>query len=353
MKTRTLGRTGLEVSELGLGGIKFGGIDQQTVTELVARAIGKDVNLIDTARGYGDSEEKIGRALTGQRDKVILSSKAFVLTAREMRTELEASLRNLKTDCIDIYKVHNLRMPEDYDMATGPGGAVEELERARREGLVRYVGISCHRYQDTLERAILSGRFDVIMVAYNMLNDELMDERILPLAKEHNVGTLIMKPLGGGVLGARPASLTVHGNGTAIRVADAIAFVLANDCVNCAVVGMKHVDELAENLEAVERAAQLGADRIKSMVEAVEVVSREFCRTCGYCQPCPEGILIPVVLRHLFYAKEYGLEEWARGRYKMVEVKADNCTGCEECVAKCPYDLPIPDLLEEAHDLLS
>ena len=352
MDMRTLGRTGLEVSALGLGTIKFGGMDQGVVDELVASAVDSGVNIMDTASGYGDSEQKLGNALVGRREEVILCSKSAVRTAPEMRKDLETSLRLLKTDCIDIYMAHNLRLPEEYDLASGPGGAIEELERARDEGLIRHVAISCHRYQDTLARAITSGRFDVVMVAYNVLNDELMDERILPMARQHNIGTLIMKPLGGGVLGHAPDAVTLEGSAGAITPADAIAFVLANPNVDCAVVGMQTVAELEEDLAAVARAGDLRADEISAMVEAAEALGKDFCRACGYCQPCPNGILIPVILRHLFYAKQYGLGEWARGRYGMVEVKADTCTRCEECLEKCPYDLAIPDLLEEAHALL-
>jgi len=356
MEKRTLGRTGLEVSAIGLGGIKFDGISEEAVAELVNRAIDKGINLIDTARVYDHSERRIGEALKGRRDEVILSSKTQALSADEMRREIEASLRDLQTDYIDIYKTHNLRLPDDYDRATASGGALEALEKARDEGLIRHIGISCHRYHDTLERAILSGRFDLIMVAYNVLNDELMDERIMPLAKEHGLGTLIMKPLGGGVLGAPPEALQIEdasGGARALTVADAIGFVLASPHVDCAVVGMTSVEELEQDVAAAEQAAQFTPERAAALTEAAEAFGKDFCRGCGYCLPCPEGIIIPVILRHLFYFKTYGLEEWAKGRYRMVEVKADNCVACEECMEKCPYDLKIPELLEEAHELLS
>jgi len=356
MERQLLGRTGLEVTRIGLGGIKFGLIDQDVAIELVNVAIDRGINLVDTARGYPDSETRIGEALAGRRDQVILSSKSPVLAADEMRGDLEASLEALRTDFIDIYKIHNLRLPEDYDKATGPGGALEALEKARNEGLIGHIGISCHRYHDTLERAIQSGRFDVIMVAYNVLNDELMDEHIMPLAKSNNVGVLVMKPLAGGVLGAAPKSLKLQAGESKvgiISVKDAIRFVLANENVDCAVVGVTCVDELEEDVAAVDEAGRLSQEEISVMVEAAESFGRKFCRACGYCQPCPNGILIPIILRHLFYLKEYGLKTWAKGRYGMVEVKADNCTRCDECVERCPYDLPIPDLLEEAHERLS
>ena len=353
MQKRALGRTGLEVSALGLGGIKFPGVDQDQVNRIVNGAIDRGVNLIDSARGYGDSEERIGRALAGRRDEVLLCTKGFSRDADGMRRDIETSLKMLKTDHIDIYLIHNLRLAENYDTAVGPGGAVEALERARDEGLVRHVGLSCHRYHDTFERAITSGRFDVGMMAYNVLNDEMMDERIMPLAKEHNMGTLVMKPLGGGVLGQGPPSVKLPDGARVISAGDAIRFVLANRDVDCCVVGMARMSDLAEDVAAAESSADLTDEQIKSLQEWAESLGKGACRACGYCQPCPNGILIPVILRHLFYAKTYGLTDWARVRYSMVEIKADQCKRCGECIDKCPYDLPVPDLLEEAHEMLS
>ena len=355
MNKRTLGRTGLQVSAIGLGAIKFDEIEEVIIGDLVNGAIDKGINLIDTARAYDSSERRIGAVLGRRRKDVILSSKSVSRTADEMRRDIETSLHDLRTDYIDIYKAHNLRRPADYETAMKPGGAVEALERARDEGLIRHIGISGHRYHDTLEKAILSGRFEVLMVAYNVLNDELMDERILPLAKEHDLGTLIMKPLGGGVLGARPEGLKFGGEAAsrAITVADAIAFVLANRNVDCAVVGMTSVAELQEDVAAAEEACKLTPERAAELVAAAERFGKDFCRGCGYCLPCPQGIIIPVVLRHLFYYKKYDLQAWARRRYSVVEVKADSCVACGDCTERCPYELKISELLEEAHKLLS
>jgi len=352
MRKKPLGKTGLTVSEIGVGAIRFGSLSDDEVGQILSRAVEMGINLIDTARSYGESEARIGRVLGANRSKVILSSKSTARTADGMRRDLEASLKALRTDYIDIYKAHNLRMPEEYDGAMAPGGAVEALERAREEGLIGHIGISCHRYRDTLKRAILSERFSVVMVAYNVLNDELMDEEVLPLAKERGVGTLIMKPLAGGVLARPPESLRLAGSaseGRAITAADAIGFVLANRNVDCAVVGMSSVAELGEDVAAARQAARMGQESMAEIVRAAEAFGKDFCRSCGYCLPCSAGILIPVILRHLFYLKRYGLTQWARGRYGMVEVKADACTRCGECLEKCPYELPIPDLLEEAH----
>ena len=355
MNSRRVGRTELFVSEMGLGGIKFPGIDQHTVSRVVGEAIDNGISIIDTARGYGDSEEKLGLALEGRRDEVVLVTKSPARDAEGMRRDIETSLRNLRTDHIDIYLTHNLRRPEVYEKATADGGALQALERAQKEGLIGHVGISCHRYHETLQRAIESGRFDVIMVAYNILNDELMDEEIMPMAKEHDIGTLIMKPLGGGVLAEAGGRFRLEGEGLPegpIGAPGAIRFVLANPHADCVLVGMKSVEELREDLGAIRPGQRYTQEEMDALQEAAEDLGRDMCRACGYCQPCPQGILIPIVLRHLFYAREFGLEEWARGRYSMVEVKADSCERCGECEEKCPYDLPVMDLLEEAHCLL-
>ncbi|MFP4027303.1 MAG: aldo/keto reductase [Candidatus Brocadiia bacterium] len=354
MHTRRLGRTELWVSEIGLGGIKFPGVDQKNVTRLVNEAIDSGINIIDTARAYGDSEEKIGRALEGRRGEVILSTKSQARDADGMRRDIETSLRNLRTDYIDIYLTHNLRLPEVYEKATSSGGALEALEQAREEGLIGHPAISCHRYHDTFKKAISSGRFDVIMVAYNILNDELMDEEVMPMAKEHDLGTLVMKPLGGGVLAEVGDKLKLEGQGLPERPigpAGAIRFVLENPYADCAMVGMKAVEELREDIRAASPEHRYTREEVAALQDAVRGLGREMCRGCGYCQPCPNGILIPIILRHLFYGREMGLEEWARGRYSMVEIKADECERCGECEEKCPYDLPVVDLLEEAHRL--
>jgi hypothetical protein len=341
---------------MGMGGIKFSDIGQRDVSCLVDEAIDSGINIIDTARNYGDSEEKSGHALKGRREEVILCSKSPARDAGGMRRDIEVSLRNLGTDHIDIYLAHNLRRPEVYEKATAPGGAVAAMEQAKEEGLIGHVGISCHRYHETLERAISSGRFEVIMVAYNILNDELMDQSIMPMAKEHDVGTLIMKPLGGGVLAEAGGKLQLEGEGLPkgpIGAPGAIRFVLENPHADCVMVGMKSVEELREDLGAIRPTERYTAKEMAALREAAGGLGQEMCRACGYCQPCPQGILIPIVLRHLFYAREFGLKEWAEGRYSMVEVKADKCERCGSCEEKCPYDLRVMDLLEEAHRRLS
>ena len=357
MQQRRLGRTGQMVSAIGFGGIKLPAVEQEQATAAIHRALALGVNLIDTARGYGkgDSERKIGVALEGRREEVFLCSKGHALTADEMRHDVEESLRTLRTDYIDLYKCHSLRRAEAKEQVMGPGGALEGLRKCQAEGLVRYVGFSSHRYRETMRDCILSGEFDVIMVAYNVLNDELVDEDVLPLAQEHDVGVLVMKPLAGGALVSPPEEVAqkLGQAGSDSMAVDALRFVLANPAVTCAPVGMTSVQEVEENVRAGDEQTALAGSDLQRIREAAEALGKDFCRACGYCLPCPSDIKIPTVLRHLGYFKRYGLEDWARGRYRMVEVKADECTECGECKEKCPYELDVPELLKEAHASLS
>ena len=352
MMKRRLGKTDLMVSIIGFGAIKLPLIDKDTSSAILNRALDLGINFVDTARGYGDSEEKIGLAISDRRNEFYISTKSTARTYEEMKRDIEISLKNLKTDYIDLYLCHNLRYPEDYDRVMGPDGALRALKEAKEEGVIGHIGFSCHRFHETMERGIKSGEFEVIMVSYNILNDELVEESILPLAKEMDVGVIAMKPLAGGFLASPPPELTEKIK-IPINVETALRFILSNDAVTTAIPGMMRIEEVEENACIGENFTEMSKDEMKALREAIESLIRGFCRGCGYCQPCPQGIRIPIILRQLAYYKYYGLKEWARGRYKMVEVKADSCIECRQCVEKCPYGLNVPEMLKEAHTLLS
>lgn len=352
MLKRRLGRTELMVSAIGFGGIKLPMVDRKTSTEILNKALDLGINFFDTARGYGDSEEKIGEAISHRREDFYLSTKSGATTAEEMEKDIEKSLSNLKTDHIDLYLCHNLRLPEKYDVAMGPGGAMEALKKAKDEGTISNIGFSCHRFHETMEKGIRSGEFEALMVSYNVLNDELVDETILPLAKKMDLGTIAMKPLAGGTLATLPPELKEKTK-IPITATQALRFVLANDAICVAIPGMTNLYEVEENAKVGENFQVMTKAEKRELIKAAEVLGKDFCRGCGYCQPCPEGIRVPIILRHLGYYKHYGLINWAKGRYSMIEVKADKCVECGACKKKCPYGLDVPALLKEAHKLLS
>ena len=352
MEKRRLGKTELMTSIIGFGGLKLHAVEQDDATEILNKALDMGINFVDTARGYGDSEAKIGEAISHRRDEFFLCTKTQAITAEEMKKEIETSLKNLRTDRIDLYLCHNLRFPDKYETIMGSGGAMKALKEAKSQGLIDHIGFSSHRFHETMKAGILSGQFEAIMLAYNILNDELVDEEILPLAKENDLGVIIMKPLAGGALVSASPDVDLRA-GTEITATQALRFVLANDAVTLAIPGMGNVDEVEENVAAGETFQALTEEEKSSLVKAAEILGKDFCRACGYCQPCPQEIRIPIILRHAGYYTRYGLEDWAKGRYGMVEVKADNCIECGECEEKCPYDLPIMEKLQEAHTMLT
>lgn len=351
MQKRCLGKTGLDVSIIGFGGIKLPGVDEDMTTEVLNKALDMGINFFDTARGYGDSEIKIGKAISHRRKEYFICTKSHVKTAEQMKKEIEQSLTNLKTDYIDVYLLHSLRLPEQYETVMSSNGALSALKEAKSQGLIKHIGFSSHRYRETMKLGIESGEFEVIMVAYNILNDELVDEDVMPLAKENDMGVIVMKPLAGGALASPPEEVDFAGKIT-VSATQALRFVLANDAVTLAIPGMTKVSELIENVQVGNTFQQMSADEKRELIEAAEALGKEFCRGCGYCLPCPNEIKIPVILRHLGYYTKYGLKDWARGRYSMVEVKADECGECGECEDKCPYELPIIEKLKQAHQLL-
>jgi predicted aldo/keto reductase-like oxidoreductase len=352
MMKRKLGRTGLEVSIIGFGGLKLPLIDKDTAHKVLNRALDLGINYFDTARGYGDSEEKIGLAISDRRNEFYISTKSQALTAKEMEEDIQESLRKLRTDYIDIYMCHNLRYSKDYERVMGPGGAMEALRKAKDEGIIGHIGFSCHRFHETMERGLNSGIFEALMVSYNLLNDELVDEKVLPLAKKLNVGIIAMKPLAGGVLASPPPRLGAE-SGVNLTAEKALRFVLANDAVSVAIPGMMSIREVEENALVGETFHSMTEEEKAKLIEVSEILGKKFCRGCGYCQPCPQEIPIPIILRQLAYYKNYGLFEWAKGRYRMVEIKADSCVECGLCREKCPYGLDVPEMLKEAHRLLS
>ena len=352
MQIRRLGKTELKVGVIGFGGIKLPGIQQDAATEVLNKALDLKINFFDTARGYGDSEAKIGEAIGNRRNEFFISTKSGARTADQMKRDIERSLKNLKTDFIDVYLVHNLRLPEQYETVMSPSGSLSALKEAKLQGVVKHIGFSSHRYRETMKLGIESGEFEVIMVAYNILNDELVDEDILPLAKANDIGVIVMKPLAGGALAMPPEDVDFQGK-IAVSATQALRFVLANDAVTLAIPGMTKVSEVIENVQVGETFQQMSVLEKQKLIEAAEELGKEFCRGCGYCLPCPNGIKIPVILRHLGYYTRYGLKDWAKGRYSMVEIKASECEECGSCEEKCPYELPIIEKLKQAHELLA
>jgi predicted aldo/keto reductase-like oxidoreductase len=351
VQKRILGKTGWEISIIGFGAIKLPLLSQKECDVLLNRAIDGGINFVDTADCYGDSEEKIGRALRQRRKEFYLSTKIDEREANGVSRKLERCLHRLKTDWIDLALYHDVRGAE-YERLFDSGG-LEALEKAKKQGRIREIGISIHGSIPMMRRAIDSGAFAALMIAYSAFDEDRLAADLLPTAHERKVGLIAMKPLGGG----RLADHYINRRRSFIRGESlaqiSLRYVLSNTHITCAIPGMMELRELDENLQVGRKPKGLDVDEIRELIKIVGEAGKGFCRNCGYCLPCPEGVPIPDILRFEGYYIRYGLKDWAREQYQSLPVKADACTGCEQCMELCPYGVPIPKKLEAAHRILT
>jgi predicted aldo/keto reductase-like oxidoreductase len=351
MQKRTLGKTGWEISVVGFGAIKLPLISHKECERLLNTAIDGGINLVDTADCYGDSEEKIGLALKGRRKEFYLSTKIDERDGIGVRNKLERSLRRLRTGWIDLVLFHDVRGSE-YDRIFDSGG-LETLEKARGEGKILEIGISIHQSLPMMRKAVESGVFSALMVAYSALDEDRLAVELLPTAHTMGVGLIAMKPLAGGRL-AETSRLPTNKKFTRGESLAQVSlrYVLSNPNITCAIPGMMKLHELKENLQVGRELRDLTMEEIRSLMECVGEAGKGFCRNCGYCLPCPERIPIPDILRFENYYDRYNLKGWAREQYRSLAVKADVCSGCEQCMDACPYGVAIPEKLKTAHETL-
>lgn len=288
------------------------------------------VNYIDTARAYTVSESWIGEALerTGLRNEFVLATKCRALTRAEMETELEASLAALRTDHLDLYQFHN-PTPDALQTILAPGGAMEALLAARAAGRVRHIGVTAH-LTATFEAALPVDEIESIMFPYNIV--EQQGRELMRRCAGAGKAFVAMKPLAGGA---------IEDGRLAVR------YTLAEPCVTVSIPGMATLEELQTNVQAANDAAPLNGRELADCRMIRERLGTQFCRRCNYCAPCTVGISIPNCFLFQGYLERYGLAEWSRERYASLKVKAGACIGCGKCETRCPYQLPIRQMLKK------
>jgi predicted aldo/keto reductase-like oxidoreductase len=240
----------------------------------------------------------------------------------------------------------------EYERVFNTGG-LEELWKAQKKGEITHIGISIHNDLTMMRQAIESGVFSVLMVAYSALDEDRLTADLLPLAASRGVGLVAMKPLAGGRLGDIPSrgwnKPLFHGESPAQI---ALRYVLSNPHINCAIPGMTALNELEENLRVGKGPRKLSPEEIKEFMAVAAEAGKGFCRNCGYCLPCPEGIPIPDVFRYESYYRQYGLKDWAKKQYGVLASNAQACSDCRTCLERCPYGVSIPSGLRKAHKVL-
>ncbi len=328
----------------------------------VHRAMEIGINHYETARGYANSEELLGRALKGfSRSRFILTTKITPKHYQNYRKYIEESLTRLQVDYLDNFDIHGINTDEQLNYTFMKGGVLETVRTAMSEGIIKHLGFSSHGPIETILKTMETGEFESVNLHYYYLN-----QRNLPAVKragELDMGVLIISPTDkGGQLHKAPEflkELTHPYHPITINH----RFCLSNPEVTTVTVGAAHPDEFGPHLRAVEYDGTLTKGEQK-IIERLNVqymkLGKTLCTLCHKCLPCPEQINIPEVLRLRNIAIAFNMVEFGRYRYKMFENadhwfwgrKATFCTKCNDCLPRCPEQLNIPDLLDQTHTML-
>lgn len=319
-----LGKTKIKTIKNGFGALPIQRISVEESTKILRHAYENGFAFFDTARFYTDSEEKLGIALSDVRDNICIATKTMASNREEFRKDIETSLKMLRTDYIDLYQFHNPSFcpkPEDGT------GLYEEMIKAREEGLIKYIGITNHRIHVANE-AIDSGLYETLQFPFSYLATEREIE-LVKKCSEKDIGFIAMKALAGGLL-----------NDSKI----AYAFMTQYDVLP--IWGIQKLSELEEFISYTDN-PPLYEDYKQQIQEDKKVLSSDFCRGCGYCMPCPEGIEISTIARVSLMLRRAPARVYLTDEWKEEVSKVQNCTECNSCVELCPYGLDTPRLLRE------
>jgi predicted aldo/keto reductase-like oxidoreductase len=324
-----LGKTGIEVTRLGFGGIPIQRVDERQAVDTVIHALHRGVDFIDTSRAYTTSERRIGMALRESGKNAILATKSLSQKADAIRRDIDISLKELGREKIEIYQCHFVKDSRAYRRVTSKGGALEGLFKAREEGLIGHIGITSHNL-DVLKRAVEEGLFETIMVCYSFLEPKA-GEAVIPGALARGIGVIVMKPFSGGV---------ITDAGPAIKYALALGGTVV-------IPGVENPEIFDENWEVFLGSQTLDQKERRQIETIRSRFDRQFCRRCDYCQPCPEKISIQHVLGIESFVKRMGSQTLNMRWVKDGIDAGRKCTECGACMKRCPYELPIPELIKE------
>jgi predicted aldo/keto reductase-like oxidoreductase len=292
---------------------------------------------------YASQEENIGRVLAGRRQEFILAAHVDVYadpekrmgTADEIMGRVETCLRDLQTDSIELFQFHAVMDEETADFIR-TGGALEGLKRAQEQGKVQHIGITGH-YSPALVYALKSDEYDTVMVPFNVMRRDFGEDPsygLFPFARRMDIGVIIMKPIASGRITQNlPAALK---------------FILAHE-VALTIPGAGNTRQLDANIDIVEEFTALSEQERKACTEELSFLGEPYCRQCRYCLPCPGEMDIPAILRMGRTCSFFGLTEWIRAEeVGALEVHPERCDSCHFCESRCPYDLPVRQMIREA-----
>ena len=330
MEYRRLGKTGFEISVIGFGAI--GARGAEAVREMLVEGKRMGINYVDTARSYGRSEEMLGKAMKELRKDFFICSRTQSRDYDSAQKDLATSMEMLQTDYIDIYQIHQLNNEEDLARVLRDDGVAPLLQKAKEDGRIRFTGVSSH-HLDAAGKAVATGLFDTLVIPFSPVEYSAKHLQLLQICKDLDVGVVAMKPLSGGNF--------------VNRITDTLSFILQHDLAS-AITGTGQIEELRENAAAGSNLRILTLAEFDSLMDEASLLGRSFCRRCGYCLPCDEEIPIREIMMSEAYirgnANMVFMFGGAEGLKRFKEA-LERCTNCGQCVERCPYDLPIPDLM--------
>jgi predicted aldo/keto reductase-like oxidoreductase len=321
----TLGKTGITTDKVAFGALPVQRVSMEEAVALLRRALDGGVTFFDTARGYTDSEVKLGAAFEGMRDRLYIATKTGATTPEGFWADLETSLRNLKTDHVDVYQFHN---PAFVPRPGDGSGLYECMLEAKKQGKILHIGITNHRI-GLAEEIVESGLYETLQYPFSLLASS-RDQALVKKTAEAGMGFIAMKALSGGLITDSRA---------------ACAFL--NRWPVLPIYGVQRPSELEEFLSYVGKELPLTPELEEVIARDREQLAGDFCRGCGYCMPCPQGIQINTCARMSLLLRRSPSAMWLSELGQGMMKQAESCVECGQCAARCPYGLDTPALLKK------
>ena len=329
MRQITLGKTGITVPQNAFGALPVQRVNMETATAILRRAYDGGMRFFDTARAYSDSEEKLGEAFDGMREKLYIASKTAAKTPEGFWRDLETTLKNLRTDYLDLYQFHCV----DQCYAPGDGaGMYECMIEAKAQGKIRHIGITTHKLF-VAEEIVKSGLYETLQYPFSYLSSD-KEQELVRSCKEANMGFIAMKALAGGLINRSEA---------------AMAYMTQFDNA-LPIWGIQKESELEEWLGYMEQAPEMTPEISAFIEKERQELTGEFCRGCGYCMPCPAGIMINQCARMSLMLRRAPSKAWLTEGMQAEMKKIEGCLECKKCMSKCPYELDTPELLKKNYE---